>query len=165
MNREGYKPNILCWEDFDKHINVKNEFSVVGRFRVDKEHQYMFHRCYREQEESAPYLHGQIKAKNGRLIKKGELSIRILNRGQSKVLGYAFTGNISMVNNADPIDINTRLYFNPAKVRIPFITGEDFFDEIIAKPYQTIQICIDSPYLISLKTSELTLLTYRMEGM
>jgi hypothetical protein len=107
-------PIVMTEADFTKAANTASAETTIMTKQVPNGVEYLFRAPKSNLDRNSPYLYGSINDKTTTTVElvAGAFRIKVMDASQNNLKGQPFTGAVSQVNNADPIDWNKRLFFN-----------------------------------------------------
>ena len=107
-------PVVLTEADFTKSANTASAETTIMSKQVPNGVEYLFRAPKSNLDRNSPYLYGSINDKTTTTVEltSGSFRIKVMDASQNNLKGQPFTGAVSQINNASPIDWNSRLFFN-----------------------------------------------------
>ena len=107
-------PVVLTEQDFAETLNTPATETTIMSLQVPNGVEYLFRAPTSNLDRNSPYLYGSFWDATSVTypVAAGAVRMKVMDASQNNLKGQPFTGAISQINNADPIDWNKRLFFN-----------------------------------------------------
>lgn len=109
-------PVVLTEADFTLAANTVSAETTVATKSVPNGIEYLFRAPKSNLDRNSPYLYGSLQGTATTVeLTAGAVRMKVMDASQNDLKGQPFTGAVTQVNEADPMDWNKRLFFNCRK--------------------------------------------------